>query len=263
MLTKRETELIRSLQVAKHREREGLFVAEGLRLVGDMLGAFACPLLVTTQEQYTTLKKRIHTIPTALQPQRIELVEASYPFGKISSQSTPQSVLALFALPSHSLPQAQTLSGISLMLDRVQDPGNMGTILRTADWFGIQDVLLVSGSADPYAPKVVQSSMGAHARLRLHRLSDDGSKLLEGYTSPILGTFLDGENIYRANLSKLAPQKAILIMGNEGNGISQALEPYVSRRITIPHFAPQGSSTESLNVAIATAICLSELKRSH
>ncbi len=263
MLTKRDHDLIRSLSRARDRRATGLFVAEGIRLVQDMLGAFACEMLVADAEHHEALRSRLSALPVGFAPRRVEVVERGFDFGRISHQQTPQPVLALFALPEWGsadeyLPK---LSGLTLLLDRVQDPGNVGTIIRTADWFGLRHILYTEGTADPFAPKVVQSTMGALARVALHPTTPEA---LACYRGKVLGTFLDGESIYHVRaLRSEAEPSAMLVMGNEGVGISPEVAHLVTHRLTIPCLAQEGPGSESLNVAIATAICLSELTRPH
>lgn len=259
MLTKRDIDQIKALASARHRGEQRLFVAEGLRLVQDMLGAFRCPLLVVSERYYSDIAERLGHLSSPMRPLRLEVLPDSFAFDRISLQRTPQPILALFAQPDsdQELPAPST-TGLMLMLDRVQDPGNMGTIMRTADWFGLKHILLTDGCADPYAPKVVQSTMGALARIKVHKLGNDGSEYLARYEGEILGTLLHGESIYATDLRI---PSAILVMGNEGNGISSEVRSHLTRALTIPLFASEGPGSESLNVAIATAICLSEFRR--
>ncbi|MDY3089671.1 MAG: RNA methyltransferase [Porphyromonas sp.] len=258
MLTKAELKQIHDLQRSRERQRLGLFVCEGHKLIGDMLGAYICKLLIAERSTYETLRMRIQTLPPAYRPERIELVESSFDFGRISSLRTPQPVLAVFALPE-GLEQLPEPRGLALLLDDVQDPGNVGTLLRTADWFGLSAVYLSPASADPYSPKVLQATMGAMSRLRVIRLSDTEA-FLRSYPGEILGTFLSGDDLYTLPpADSIAPR--LLVLGNEGNGISSVVASHVTQRITIPAYAPAATGSESLNVAIAGAICISELRR--
>ncbi len=259
MLTKAEQKQIQDLQRSRERQRLGLFVCEGHKLIGDMLGAYACSLLVATRETYQLIKERLEHLPLDLRPKRTELVEDDFDFKRISSLTTPQAMLALFVLPQER-EHLTTAQGLTLLLDDVQDPGNVGTIIRTADWFGVRDLYLTSASADPYSPKVLQATMGAMSRVRVHRLKDTEA-FLKGYTGEILGTFLGGENLYTLEPSEV-PCPRLLVLGNEGKGISRLVADYTTRRITIPAYSPATTGSESLNVSIAAAICLSELRRS-
>jgi TrmH family RNA methyltransferase len=154
---------------------------------------------------------------------------------------------------------SETSTTLSLLLDEVQDPGNLGTIIRTADWFGVRDIFCLPGTADCFNPKVVQATMSALARVRVHYFAskDDVCTWLKAYKGPIYGTFLEGENIYATQLQT----PAVLVMGNEGRGVSSEVAALVTHKLLIPHFASDGQHVESLNVSVATAICLSELRR--
>lgn len=256
-----EIQYILSLSKARERKAEGLFVAEGLKLCADMLGAFPCALLVGTSQALQGLSPVLSALGSGA-VERIICVPQSFDFSRISSLRTPQGLLALFALPE--LGAGQTLGqakGLSLLLDGVQDPGNLGTILRTADWFGLRQVWLSSGSVDPYSPKAVQASMAALSRLQVHRLSVPTAEALQGYPGRIYGTFLEGESLYSAALPTRADEPCLLVMGSEGSGISPEVERLVTHRITIPPYSPEALGSESLNVGIATALCLGELRR--
>jgi TrmH family RNA methyltransferase len=170
---------------------------------------------------------------------------------KISALATPNSCLALFKMP---LEKAIVQTGLIVALDSIRDPGNLGTILRLCDWFGIQQVLCSTETVDLFNPKVVQATMGSIARVNVNYINLDA--FLTQTTMPIFGTFMDGTNIYKSVL----PEQGIIIMGNEANGISASLEKLVQNRLTIPRFGDL-QKTESLNVATATAIVLSEFRR--
>lgn len=258
MLTKAQQKQILELQRSRERQRLGLFVCEGHKLICDMLGSYPCSLLVATEESYQQASRHIAALDPRLRPERIELVAEDFDFRRISSLTTPQGMLALFSLPQEPQQDAPP-TGLCLLLDEVQDPGNVGTIIRTADWFGITEVYLTEGSADPYSPKVLQATMGAMSRVRVHRLHNT-KDFLERYKGEILGTFLEGENLYTLpSHDSLTPR--MLVMGNEGKGISPFVANYITKRITIPPYSPDTTGSESLNVATATAICLSELRR--
>lgn len=259
MLSKAEIKQIKELQHSRTRQELGLFVVEGHKLVGDMLGAYACKLMVATKESYELIQHKLTNLKPELRPQRVELVETSFDFGRISGMRSPQSILALYELPTRELSLEPSPKGLSLLLDEVQDPGNVGTIIRTADWFGIDRVYLSIGCADPYSPKVLQATMGAMSRVEVISLSDT-SAFLSAYRGEVLGTFLEGESIYTLP-AKEESEAQLLVLGNEGKGISPEVSRYVSRRITIPPYKAHGTGSESLNVATASAICLSELRR--
>lgn len=258
MLSKADQKRIKALQERKARAAEGCFVAEGLKLTEELLGHFACELLVLPEQRYPELEPLLKGLPQGTTPQRLELVPESFDWTCISGLKQPQPQLAVLRLPQLSAPKEP--EGLCLFLDRVQDPGNLGTILRTADWFGIEHIYLAPGTADPFAPKVVQATMGALTRVQLHRLRDT-TAFLEGFQGERLGTFLGGEDLYSATLPTGQDAPVLLIMGNEGQGIHPDLEPYIDRRITIPPYPIERTHTESLNVAIATALLLGELRR--
>ena len=254
MLSKNQIKLIRSLELKKNRKRENLFVAEGPKVVGDLLKAGFLP----------------HSIFSTKPHDNAQLITDDE-LRRISFLQHPQEVLALFEIPSsnhtsHLSPLTSHLSSLtshlspltshlSLALDGIQDPGNLGTIIRIADWFGISTIFCSQDTADCYNPKVVQATMGSIAHVNI--VYGDLVKLLSETTLPVYGTLLDGENIYQQELTK----EGIIVMGNEGNGISQEVRPLITHRLLIPNFSTQGETAESLNVAIATAITCSEFRR--
>lgn len=234
-LSKSQIKWVRSLLQKKHRDAEGVFVAEGQKCVNDLLSAFELVLLAT---------------PDNATPTEIE---------QMSSLRTPQGVIAVFRKP---IPDTQyLLSNLMLALDGVQDPGNLGTIIRTCDWFGVHDILCSRDTADCYNPKVVQATMGALARVRLHYVDlPEVLTELRQQGIPLYGTLLDGRNIYDTNA---IPNKytGVIIMGNEGKGISEAVRSLITHPLRIPSYPPDAPTSESLNVGIATAITLAEFRR--
>lgn len=234
-LSKSQIKWVRSLQQKKNRDAEGVFVAEGKKCVNDLLSAFELVLLAT---------------PDNATPTEIE---------QMSSLRTPQGVIAVFRKP---IPDTQYLSSnLMLALDGVQDPGNLGTIIRTCDWFGVHDILCSRDTADCYNPKVVQATMGALARVRLHYVDlPEVLTELRQQGIPLYGTLLDGRNIYDTNA---IPNKytGVIIMGNEGKGISEAVRSLITHPLRIPSYPPDAPTSESLNVGIATAITLAEFRR--
>ena len=248
MLSKNQIKYIQSLSRKKGRSESGCFLAEGNKLVEDTLQAFDCRMLVATPEwwaQHPTVQADVYIEVT-----RDEISRAS-------QLSTPQEVLAVYAIPHYTLNEATLASQLSLVLDTVQDPGNLGTIIRIADWFGIRHIICSPETADVFNPKVVQATMGALARVEVHYtpLLDFLARMSKEI--PIYGTFLDGNNIYAKELT----HNGLIVMGNEGNGISDALKPYVTQRLYIPSFPPEATTSESLNVAVATAITCAEFRR--
>ncbi|MCK9159770.1 MAG: RNA methyltransferase [Bacteroidaceae bacterium] len=248
LLSKAKIKYIHSLEIKKIRKEEQVFLAEGPKLVGDMLGHFHCCLLAATNswlKQHSKVQ-----CDEILEVNRTEL-------SQISLLKAPQEVLAVFRQPTDSgINVANIRQSLSLALDDVQDPGNLGTIIRLADWFGIEHIFCSPNTVDVYSPKTVQATMGALARVKVHY-----TPLPEFIRSlgdlPVFGTFLDGENIYGQSL----PAGGLIVMGNEGNGIGEEVESCINHRLYIPNY-PEGTKTsESLNVAIATAIVCAEFRR--
>ena len=249
MLSKNDIKNIKSLELKKFRDEKRLFVAEGHKLVGELLGVFKCVLLVATDEW---LARQGH-IPA----DRIEAVTADE-LKRASLLRSPQDVLAVFCMPDERLTMKEAAAkNLVLALDDVQDPGNLGTIIRIADWFGIKDIFCSKGTADIFNPKAVQATMGAISRVKIH-YTDLAKEITALPASvPVYGTFLDGEIIYDTNLS----DNGVIIMGNEGNGISKEVGRTVNRKLYIPNWPAGAATSESLNVAIATAIVCSEFRR--
>ena len=247
MISKNQFKYIRLLEQKKYRRREGLFVAEGTKTVDDLMQRTQ-PRMVFATEEY--LQVRPHLFKT-----KGEIVKVTDDeLRRLSFQQHPQQVLALFPIPD--VKASKTPSGLSLALDGVQDPGNLGTIIRIADWFGIDTIYCSEETVDAWNPKVVQATMGSIARVNI--IYTDLPVFLDSlpHDFPVYGTFLDGENIYTQPLSR----EGLIIMGNEGNGISDDVRRRVSHRLLIPDFH-QGGTADSLNVAIATAITCSEFRR--
>lgn len=231
MISKNQAKLIRSLDTKKARHKSGLFAAEGPKIVGDLIEA------------------------------GFDLVEKfeGDEVAKVSFLQHPQNVLALFRIPDRDADTQGWIpdSELALALDGVQDPGNLGTIIRVADWFGIRHIYCSMQTADCWSPKVVQATMGSIARVRLHytdlvRLADS---LADDY--PIYGTLLDGNDIYGSTLTP----NGLIVMGNEGNGLTPEMRKRVNRRLLIPNYPAGRATADSLNVAIATAITCSEFRR--
>ena len=240
MVSKNQIKLITSLQQKKYRIANKLFFAEGVKGIQELLDSnFELEHLYTTQNDFGQVFNEKKTIIT------------ENDLRKISALATPNSCLALFKMP---LEKAIVQTGLIVALDSIRDPGNLGTILRLCDWFGIQQVLCSTETVDLFNPKVVQATMGSIARVNVNYINLDA--FLTQTTMPIFGTFMDGTSIYQSVL----PEQGIIIMGNEANGISASLEKLVQNRLTIPRFGDL-QKTESLNVATATAIVLSEFRR--
>ena len=249
MLSKNDIKNIKSLELKKFRDEKRLFVAEGHKLVGELLGVFRCVLLVATDEWLAGHGR----IPA----DRIEAVTADE-LKRASLLRSPQDVLAVFCIPDDkSAMKEAAAKNLVLALDDVQDPGNLGTIMRIADWFGIKDIFCSKGTADIYNPKAVQATMGAISRVKIHytELAKEIASLPASV--PVYGTFLEGDIIYDTELSG----NGVIIMGNEGNGISREVGKSVNRKLYIPNWPAGAATSESLNVAIATAIVCSEFRR--
>jgi len=236
MISKNQIKFVRQLEQKKYRKKEGLFVAEGPKVVGDLLRAgFKAHTIFATSEWES-------------QGQTFQEV-SDEELRRVSFLQHPQRVLALFFIPTESVP---SVSSLSLALDDVQDPGNLGTIIRIADWFGIDTIYCSENTADAWSPKVVQATMGSIARVNI--IYTDLQELISKAQVPVYGTLLDGQDIYTQELSK----EGVIVMGNEGNGISAPIRKLINRRLLIPQFH---EGPESLNVAIATAITCSEFRR--
>ena len=252
-LSKNKIKYLNSLNLKKNRDKEGVFIAEGVKLVGDLLGHFPCKLLIALP---SWLQKNTHIIAD-------EVIEVSFDeLSRASLLKNPQDVLAVFDQPIYETSIEVMNQSLCLALDDIQDPGNLGTIIRLADWFGIEHIFCSYGTVDVYNPKVVQATMGALARVRLHYVNDLTNALNEyqqmGY--PIYGTLLNGKNIYASDALP-TKEKGIIVMGNEGNGISQSVRALVTYPLLIPSYSTDTPTSESLNVSIATAIVLAEFRR--
>ena len=230
VISKNKIKLIHSLETKKGREKAGLFVAEGPKVVNDLLYAG-----FTAENIFEDIED----------------------IKKISFLQHPQSMLGVFKLPRNEHYTEFSITQLVLALDGVQDPGNLGTIIRVADWFGIKDIFCSLDTADCWNPKVVQATMGSIARVQLHYV--DLNKMVESLPAdyPIYATLLDGENIYKQELS----HHGMIVMGNEGKGISPLLRTKINRKLYIPSYSSDGNTAESLNVAIATSIVCAEFRR--
>ena len=248
MLSASKIKLIHSLAQRKYRLENGLFLAEGAKLTEELTGTFECVFLAATDDWLS----RNH-------PKGIEQIQpvTGDELRKASLLQTPHDVLALFRIPDSTCDMDIAASELCLALDGVQDPGNLGTIVRLADWFGINHIFCSQNTADVFNPKAVQATMGAIARVQLHYIDLYQSLSRIDKDIPTYGTFMEGSNIYTEHLSP----SGIIIMGNEGNGISTDIGKLVRFRIGIPSFPAGRPTSESLNVAMATSIVLSEFRR--
>ena len=248
MITKARIKLIKSLEQRKKRNIHQLFVAEGPKLVEELLATMR-PYYIAALPEWWTQNRPL--IKSACEQDTITPEELQ----RASLLRTPQQVIALFPIPDYKFDTSIAQHELCLALDGVQDPGNMGTILRIADWFGIHNVICSEDTVDVYNPKAVQATMGALARVRVHYL--DLPSLLSRLDVPVYGTFLDGQDIYAQPLSS----HGIIVMGNEGNGISAEVGRLVTQRLYIPNYPRDRVTTESLNVAVATSIVCAEFRR--
>lgn len=247
-LSRRKLAEFSGLATSKMRRRHGLFVASGSKCALDLMGRFELESLVATEEWF------------ALRPQVCASAEerchlATLPdLKKISQMQAPPDVVAVFRIPGEGdLPEISP-EELVLALDGVQDPGNLGSIIRTAVWFGVRTLLLSRDCCDIYNPKTVMATMGALGSLRAFTV--DLPEFLGSLDMPVYGTLLDGDDIYSASLSRVG----IVVMGNEGNGLSPEVRRLVDKPLLIPSYGP-GHHGESLNVGAATAIVLAEFRR--
>lgn len=238
MLSKTQIKLISSLNQKKYRLQHGFFVAEGYKTIHELIqSSFKLHHLFTTEPSNSNAK--------------FETVISEADLKRISFLKTPNQALAIFEIPK---PKPIDFTELVVALDAVRDPGNLGTIIRLCDWFGINDLVCSETTVDCFNPKVVQASMGSIARVNITYQPLD--VVLNQTKGTVFGAFMDGTNVYKSTL----PNKGILVLGNEANGISKPIEAMVSSRIAIPRFGNL-QATESLNVATAAAILLSEFKR--
>lgn len=247
MISKNMTKLIRSLENKKNRERTGLFIAEGPKIVSDLIAVSQPKTIIATQEW-------LDSNPMGKTTESLIVTEDE--LRKISFLQHPQQVLGIFPIPQQTLNAEICNKELCLALDKVQDPGNLGTIIRIADWFGISTILCNEGTADAYNPKVVQATMGSIARVKI--VYTDLVSIFDTLpdNTPIYATSLDGDNIYSQELSPTG----VIVMGNEGNGVSTEVMNKVNRTLFIPSYR-KTRNIDSLNVAIATAITCAEFKR--
>ena len=259
-ISKNQIKFIRQLEQKKFRRREGIFVAEGTKVVGDLLAHYRPQALFATKEWFAeNQENRSFDSASGLVHGPDTIIQEVTPdeLSRISFQQHPQQVLALFPIPSQTDFQLSTInSQLNLALDGIQDPGNLGTIIRIADWFGIRDIYCSEETVDAWNPKVVQATMGSIARVNIiyNSLAELIDSLPNDY--PVYGTLLDGENIYTQSLTP----HGLIVMGNEGNGISPEIRQRVNHRLLIPSYR-NDDTAESLNVAIATAITCAEFRR--
>ena len=247
-ISKNRIKLVQSLSKKKERDERGWFVAEGHKLVNDLLMVYPCVMLFATSDYLSKYRGLINTD----QVYEVDKKELN----QLSLLCAPQSVIAVFEKLHPVIDKTIISKQLSLMLDTIQDPGNLGTIIRIADWFGIENIICSKDTVDVYNPKVVQATMGAMARVKVHYVELE--EFLSSLTDiPVYGTFLEGYDIYACDLNPCG----VIVMGNEGNGISPSIEKFINKKLYIPNYPKSRETTESLNVAVATAITCSEFRR--
>jgi len=238
ILSNNHQKLITSLSQKKYRQKHQLFIAEGVKVVRELLkSSFELEIIFSTDHEFSSLDCFVQVSDQELK--------------KISSLKTPNKVLALFKIPSQKKINS---SGLIVALDTVNDPGNLGTIIRLCDWFGVEQLVCSKDTVDCYNSKVVQATMGSLTRVSISYLNLP--EYLQTVSLPIFIADMDGVNIHKAKL----PASAVLVMGNEANGVSETLKQLVSNKISIPRYG-NSNQAESLNVATATAVLLNEFRR--
>lgn len=249
MLSRTKIREIRSLEIKKFRDERGLFVAEGNKLVTALLPAFECEWLIA----YSSWIAAQGDIPA----KELVAAQGEADMRRVSFLKTPPDVVAVMRKPSCTLHEVDPESELVLALDGVQDPGNLGTIVRLADWFGIRHIVCSRDTADVYSPKTVQATMGALAHVRVH-YTDLEAYVARSKNAPVYGAFLCGKNIYEEPLAR----HGLIVMGNEGQGIRPGIATMIQKRLFIPSYPPSSTGTsESLNVAVAAAVVCAEFRR--
>ena len=256
MLSKAKIKEIRALGIKKYRDEQGLFVAEGDKTVSCLLQSFTCEWLVASPQWIASQGEGTKGRRDEGAKVKEWVIVEEDELRKASFFKTPQDVLAIFRKPRFVLEEANPASQLVLALDGIQDPGNLGTVIRLAEWFGIEHLVCSRDTADAFSPKTVQATMGALAHVKVHYTNLE-AYILKNKVYPVYGTFLDGENIFQCPLS----QQGIIVMGNEGNGIRPEIEVLINKRLHIPSYPPDHTTTGSLNVATATAIVCAEFRR--
>jgi TrmH family RNA methyltransferase len=244
MLSKSQISLIKSLHLKKFRKTHNLFIVEGVKSITEFINE---EYVLHSIYYLPEMSSKVVNFLRNMKGNEISSDELK----KISALTNPQGVLAVFKIPHNDLKVEYLKGKFSFALDFIQDPGNLGTIIRTADWFGMDTLICSMDTADIYNPKVIQASMGSLARVKVFYC--DLKEWLPECKFKIYGAVLDGESIYESNFG----DEGIILLGNEGSGIQSDLIPLISERITIPRFG----GAESLNVAISSAIICSELSR--
>lgn len=249
-ITKAYRKMVASLATARGRRENGLFVAEGTKCVLDTFNAFTPSAVLATAGWIEEHGEAIRNRRVLYEVKRADIIE-------MSSLSTPPDVIAVYQIPDE-VAEAPAEGELYLALDRVQDPGNLGTIIRVSSWMGIRRIYCSRDTVDVYNPKVVQATMGALAQVKVEYCDLEATlETAAGKGIPVYGTFLDGENIYSTHLTP----GGIIVMGNEGKGISDEVARTVTHRLYIPPYPADSEHVESLNVSVATAITVAEFRR--
>jgi TrmH family RNA methyltransferase len=258
MLTQKQLKFVNELKQKKYRAEYNLFIAEGVKIVSELLAS----KIVVKQVFATT-----DFLKNSIIPKHIECIEVKpSELERLSAQPSPNEVLAVCEIPEYILTISELQNKLTLVLDNIRDPGNLGTIIRVADWFGIDRIVCSDETADAFNPKVVQATMGSIARIKVHYtnlttfFAEFKSDVLLNKNLPVYGALLDGENIYTTDLTAAG----LIIIGNESKGISDEMIPFITKKLNIPSFSYYKSSAgeaESLNAAIATSIICSEFRR--
>jgi TrmH family RNA methyltransferase len=256
MLSKNQAKYIQSLHHKKFRLESGHFIAEGEKVVEELLeSTFTVESIFATPEwfnKHVAGLARLQKRNAALKRIEVTIDELR----TISALTTPNQALAVAKMPTAVFNESELLGRYSLVLDEVRVPGNLGTLIRIADWFGIEHIICSTSSVEVYNPKVVQSTMGSLFRVQVHYVDLPTFLSKTKDELPIIGAFLDGDSLYKSKL----PKAGLILLGNESKGISKDLLPYVSQKVLIPK-SPE-SHAESLNVAVAAGIICSETLRS-
>lgn len=251
MVSSSQLRFVRSLHQKKFREKERRFLVEGPKLVQELFESRA----FVVENVYATEAWRV---PDDVNPALVQIVTDEQ-LGRLSLMETPNKVLAVCEMPAPSFQLNPPSKGLTLLLDQISDPGNLGTIIRTADWFGIGQVFCSLDSAELFNPKVIQATMGSVFRIQVHYTSliDLLVRNTESVGMPVYAAVLGGKNVFDADLKP----DAWLLMGNESRGVSPMLMPFVTKAITIPSFPKGHASAESLNVSVATGVLCAEFLR--
>lgn len=252
MIGKSTTKLIKSLALKKYRNKEELFLVEGDKMVTEVIHSqLKIKELIATTTFPNYSENQLKNL------EKVSIVDYNE-LKKVSLLQSPQNSIAICRIPAQAKLPLKLSNNLSVYLDGIQDPGNLGTIIRICDWFGVDDIFCSTDTVDFYNPKVIQASMGSFNRVNFYECHFNQIKEIANNSgSLIFGAFMDGKNIYSEKL----PRNALLVMGNEGNGIRENVANLIDRKISIPNLSENSTKAESLNVSVATAIICSEFKR--